>query len=526
MSMIELDPDRYGFMRGVNQLREYLLATRWDFNRRMWVGRSIINGAVAIQPDSYSPAFCLELLRICLTLDAREVESAAKLRVAPRFTLVSIKALVLIDAIWSLQGFHKPFQAMREWHEITEGGKRYDIPNVLEYRRQPMPETRYIPVGKDWDNGEFYGAGLYSTITDIYSEPGWGGGCMGHAKVLGTTKNVTNYFFSDKYTSINEMPTDSVIGVSSMEQVISLSVEHPQVATKIARGKANKMLEKISQGELDAVLIPGKKLSNAQKALAKSIGDAQTDESGDISVLWVNLSDEIDVNLQSAHEVMGFFMKEMLEKNAQASDSSGLTEGYRWWLQMGTISVSASQLRKIDSVMRRTCFKERNGLAGAQYSRADVVQRSISKKEFFAQAVANMPSEEDKRNERLAAMSLRQEKLRGELSQKRVSLNDLYKQWSPEINWKSLVQSKSLPSSRIPRRHVRNGYLVLRHFVSRTKLAEFIGANDSVKAAVQKHRAKKCKTKAVSVSSNDHSFVLGGQKYVQEDLFGGVMLAA
>jgi DNA sulfur modification protein DndC len=526
MSMIELDPDRYGFMRGINEMREYLINTRWDMDRRMWIGRSIINGAIAIQPDSYSPAFCLELLRICLTLDALEIESSAKLGIDPRFTLISKKSLIVIDATWSLQGYAKPFQAIREWHEVMEQGKRYGIPKTAEFKRKAMPETRYIYVGRDWDNGEFYGAGLHSTAADIYTEPGWGGGCMGHGTVLGTTKNVTNYFFSEKYSTMSEMPAESVLGVPSMEEIILVGNDYPDLHTKMARGKAEKMISLVKAGDMDGVLIPSKKLSKQQKAMAKSVGDSQSDESENISVMRVNFSDEIEVDLQSAEDVLSCFMDELLQKNAMASDSSGLTEGYRWWLQMGTLSVSVSQLRKIDTVLRRTCFKERNGLAGASYSQSDAIKNSMSKKEFFELATKNIPSEDDKRKQRLAEMEWKQQKLRSELQQKRVSLAELHKEWSPEVNWMRVLQSKQLASSRIPRRHHRNGYLVLRHFVSRSKLAEFIANNETIKEAVRKHRCKKSRHLAVKQEANVKSFVLGGKVYVQDDLFADFRLAA
>jgi DNA sulfur modification protein DndC len=61
-TMIGGDRKRYGYMSPLNKLREFIVNTQWDFSRRQWVGRTIDrNGMIAIRPDNYSPATCLEL---------------------------------------------------------------------------------------------------------------------------------------------------------------------------------------------------------------------------------------------------------------------------------------------------------------------------------------------------------------------------------------------------------------------------------------------------------------------------------
>ena len=85
---------------------------------------------------------------------------------------------------------------------------------------------------------------------------------------------------------------------------------------------------------------------------------------------------------ESAALALTFELERMLAMNAEASSSIGLTAGYRWWLQLGVITPAANQLRKIDSMLRRTAFKERHGLAGANYSLEDVLSRSISAREY------------------------------------------------------------------------------------------------------------------------------------------------
>ncbi|HYG88969.1 MAG TPA: hypothetical protein VD978_22230 [Azospirillum sp.] len=73
METILLNP-KYGFMRGLNELRNFLVHTQYDHTRRRWTARTTdpLTGYVRIVPDVYSPAMLEELLGICLTLDARE----------------------------------------------------------------------------------------------------------------------------------------------------------------------------------------------------------------------------------------------------------------------------------------------------------------------------------------------------------------------------------------------------------------------------------------------------------------------
>ncbi len=69
----------------------------------------------------------------------------------PRFQLIDLKMLLAIDAHWNLQGFARPFEALRIYREVVERGARFDVPEVAEVPKQPMPAKRYIHVGQPWD---------------------------------------------------------------------------------------------------------------------------------------------------------------------------------------------------------------------------------------------------------------------------------------------------------------------------------------------------------------------------------------
>ncbi|HEX7648967.1 MAG TPA: hypothetical protein VF450_16320, partial [Noviherbaspirillum sp.] len=74
-SMIK-DPN-HAHLAGLNQFRNYLLATQWDMSKRELVGRTLSKaGYVRVQPDTYSFSHRMALLRYLLTLDVLESERA------------------------------------------------------------------------------------------------------------------------------------------------------------------------------------------------------------------------------------------------------------------------------------------------------------------------------------------------------------------------------------------------------------------------------------------------------------------
>ena len=380
-AMIEQNPERYGYMLGLNRLREYLVAVRWDFGRRMWIGRSIVTGYLAVRPDSFSPAFCLELLRLCLTLDVRECEAAARLGISPRFRIVTLEDLVTIDAVWSLQGYQKPFQAIREWHEIVDQGKRYDIPPFKVSPPLPVPEPRYFYTSSDWDEGDSVVSGLRDVVHEMVVDPDFRGGCLGTTTLEGRSKDETLYFFSPS-PSVSDLPVGAVLGVPTMTDSVCFQEAHPYLSVRVLAGQSAALIGAVQRGEIDGVLIPGKKLTKAQQAMASSVGETRIVCQDDLFILGVQCGSEFTVDSEGAALALTFELDRMLAMNAEASPSTGLTAGYRWWLQLGVITPAANQLRKIDSMLRRTAFKERHGLAGASYSLDDVLSRSISAREY------------------------------------------------------------------------------------------------------------------------------------------------
>jgi 3'-phosphoadenosine 5'-phosphosulfate sulfotransferase (PAPS reductase)/FAD synthetase len=177
-NMLETDP-AYAYMRPLNRLRNFLMAIRWDMDRRSWLGRSINKGYVRVAPDAFSPGTIEELLRYALTIDIEERAAARREGLAPRFQLVDLEQLFAIDAMWSLNAFHKPFHALSIWDEVTNRGLRYPVPEIDAFPRPKDLPARYLYVGQDWEDGERMAyTGLRSAIHELVSLDNQDG-CMG-----------------------------------------------------------------------------------------------------------------------------------------------------------------------------------------------------------------------------------------------------------------------------------------------------------------------------------------------------------
>lgn len=192
-AMISSEPEQFGYLEGINRLRNFLVRTQFDFSRREWLQRGISDaGYVAISPDNYSSEMRREILRYMITLDVREEERAEEHSAAlcsgdipdtpqnrrlahPQFEWVTPKNLLAIDFAWGIHGvFQHAFPALREWYEIRYLGRRYDIPDVDEkqYPRKGIPEKRYFFVGTFDHPWKVDGLrNLYSEAVNPYRHP-------------------------------------------------------------------------------------------------------------------------------------------------------------------------------------------------------------------------------------------------------------------------------------------------------------------------------------------------------------------
>lgn len=190
--------DRYAYLKPLLRLQDFIRRTQYDLDRRQWVGRTINqHGYIEIKPDTYSPAMLDELLRYCLTIDLEEREAAYAASLdEPRFQILNPQSLVAIDAIWSQQGIHSPFMALRIYRDVCIYGNRYYIPELPKPKPVPIPEAKYFYAGKGWhdvDNSLRH-QGIRNVVLEMVSEEG--DGCMG-TKTLADGRIVIDTEMSD-----------------------------------------------------------------------------------------------------------------------------------------------------------------------------------------------------------------------------------------------------------------------------------------------------------------------------------------
>ena len=156
----------YAYMSGLNDFRNYLLATQWDLDRRELVGRSLSdNGYIRVQPDVLSYKERINLLRYLLTLDALEVERAeqhdadlasGRIPDTPenrelceiQFEMITPAQLVAVDFMLSMHHYAPhAFPAVSIWFEVHRLGRRYRVPQVEAFPKVPIPLHGWYRVG-------------------------------------------------------------------------------------------------------------------------------------------------------------------------------------------------------------------------------------------------------------------------------------------------------------------------------------------------------------------------------------------
>ncbi|WP_237380889.1 phosphoadenosine phosphosulfate sulfotransferase [Cupriavidus sp. SW-Y-13] len=150
-NMVAYD-DRYAYAAGLQKLNRFIRATRFDWSRRHWIGRTIRGGYIRVLPDTYHPSMLRALTRYMLQLDYDEQRRAAGVGEQPKFQLLPLDMMIAVDAMQSLNGVAKPFSAWADLRDIQVRGIRYDVPQVPDVPQSAMPVARYLHVGSEWDD--------------------------------------------------------------------------------------------------------------------------------------------------------------------------------------------------------------------------------------------------------------------------------------------------------------------------------------------------------------------------------------
>lgn len=160
-NMIAGDALRYGYLKPLADLRNYISKTQYDWSKRQFVGRTIdADGYIAIGADTYSPDMLADLLAFTLTA---QVESGV--------SVINYQHLVGIDARWSLYGLHPPFTALKIYFEVM-GGKRRRAPDVVRHPKTPVPKIGKLFVGRQWEviDGPNSLSGLRDASRELHAE--------------------------------------------------------------------------------------------------------------------------------------------------------------------------------------------------------------------------------------------------------------------------------------------------------------------------------------------------------------------
>jgi len=171
-AMVESD-QQYAYMAGLGRLRDHIALARYDYSKRYWVHRGISAQGVKLEPDCFSPAFLLELFRYAASLDYEERQAARRDGHRPRFQLLSRQAVVVIDALWSLNGFHPPHTALLEWRSISEGKTHFPVPvpSTSGSLPQRFPKALWVAADATWDGSRHELAGGFLDVETMLADP-------------------------------------------------------------------------------------------------------------------------------------------------------------------------------------------------------------------------------------------------------------------------------------------------------------------------------------------------------------------
>lgn len=166
-AMIAFD-ERYAYMRGLFKLNKFIRATRYDWTRRHYVGRTIKGGYVEIKPDTYHPKMLRDLTRYMLQIDYDEGRRAERAGERRRFHLLPPEMVVAVDAMQNMNGVAAPFQIWADIRDIYKRKIRYDVPELDDVPENTPPQTKYMHVGDDWDSN--VGGSAWNGLRDAYVE--------------------------------------------------------------------------------------------------------------------------------------------------------------------------------------------------------------------------------------------------------------------------------------------------------------------------------------------------------------------
>jgi len=213
------------------------------------------------------------------------------------------------------------------------------------------------------------------------------------------------------------------------------------------------------------------------------------------TVMDINTSDIFEVHEESAAMILGFELERLVQRYHDSARAGGVPltgESYKFYLGFGTISLAKSQVAEADRILRRSSWRERHGLAGYNFDLSRALAMSVEKP---------LPRIEPSREERLAQQeeeaAAARVVARMAVRNRRLTLDVLYRQWSPEVPWRQLMR-KGLSSSKLLSHCLHKQSAVygeqrlkgwaIHHFVRHGTLIDYLKANPDVAERVKAHR--------------------------------------
>jgi DNA sulfur modification protein DndC len=213
------------------------------------------------------------------------------------------------------------------------------------------------------------------------------------------------------------------------------------------------------------------------------------------TVMDVETSDIFDVHEESVAMILEFELERLVQRYHESVDMHGMPlagEAYKFYAQFGAISLAKSQVGDVDRILRRSSWRERHGLAGYNFDVNRALAMSVEKPLPRVE-----PSQEAKlaRAEQQAAAA--RKIARSAVRDRRLSLDVLYRQWSPDVPWRHLIRhglasskllSHCLQKTRPAYSSRRMKGWAIHHFVRQGALVEFLKANPAIAEKVKAHR--------------------------------------
>ena len=218
-------------------------------------------------------------------------------------------------------------------------------------------------------------------------------------------------------------------------------------------------------------------------------------------VLDVNTGDSFSVDRESALMILEFELDRLVDKyhgpgaSNPAPDSAVAGQGYLFYVQYGTLSLSSSQVSKVDEILRRTAWRERMGLAGYNYDHDAALLLSLEESPAEVERLGN---EQRAVKAEQILLQNKQEKMEVKLLhlRRRLTVTDLYHDWAPDVPWRQLIQQGRLVAHKGPAAPPGSGRTrptakkcwSMHHLIRVYNLMSFIKENVEIRERVKAHR--------------------------------------